>query len=597
MKKKKVILGIVLIIIMLCVVGCFFGIRWIINNKNEILEPIYNLAQKKENLIDDWKYSNSNNYERNMVYESKALTSGAINSAADTMSEGGSTLGFAVGGAKGIENFRENIKNNYLPLATDITYNGLFYDYYFNTGNNNIHSNELFMPSYSTAVSKDPISGNNEFYMTVGLNSNIKESDFKRKKLNIVVVMDISGSMSSGFNKYYYGGKSLEGDSNDDNKSKMKIANESLNLLIDSLNSEDRLGIVLFDNNSYLAKPVSLIGETDVEKIKEHVLEITPQGGTNFDAGYTTGTELFTEEMLNDPEYENRIIVITDAMPNVGKTSKDTLTKDVEKNADKGIYTSFIGVGVDFNTEVIECLSNVTGSNYFSVHSSEEFKKIMSDDFDYMVTPLVFDLELKLDSNEFKIEQVYGTDCKDKNSGTIMKVNTLFPSSRNSSGEAKGGIILLKLTPTSYTSQYIDKSAQKTNITVSYKDGNGKMHTNTQEVKFKNFNEEYYDNTGIRKGIVLTRYANLMKEWILFERTKNPEYIVTSEKGICHCGFSEEQYRRILGENERTSMNLNISKEYAETFAKFKEYMKKEINEIGDKDMNQEIEILDLIVK
>ena len=44
------------------------------------------------------------------------------------------TLGLSTGGAKDINNFRENIRNNYLPLPTDITYEGLFYDYYFDTG-------------------------------------------------------------------------------------------------------------------------------------------------------------------------------------------------------------------------------------------------------------------------------------------------------------------------------------------------------------------------------------------------------------------------------------------------------------------------------
>ena len=118
------------------------------------------------------------------------------------------------------------------------------------------------------------------------------------------------------------------------------------------------------------------------------------------------GTELFTDKMLNDDEYENRIIVITDAMPNLGTTSKGELTKYVKENANKGIYTSFVGVGVDFNTEVIECLSDVKGANYYSVHNSEEFKKTLGEEFDFMVTPLVFDLELKFDSNEFEIAGV-----------------------------------------------------------------------------------------------------------------------------------------------------------------------------------------------
>ncbi|MBO5005390.1 MAG: VWA domain-containing protein, partial [Clostridia bacterium] len=128
--------------------------------------------------------------------------------------------------------------------------------------------------------------------------------------------------------------------------------------MIDELNDDDRFGMVLFDDGAYLGKPLSLIGDTDIKEIKEHILDIEARGGTNFEAGYKKGTDLFDKEILNDKEYDNRIIVITDAMPNVGTTNKSGLLKYIESNSKNGIYTSFIGVGVDFNTEVIESLSN-----------------------------------------------------------------------------------------------------------------------------------------------------------------------------------------------------------------------------------------------
>ena len=112
-------------------------------------------------------------------------------------------LGFSNGGAKDVNNFRENIKNGYLPLSSSLTYEGLFYDYYFDPGQQEKCA-KLFCPSYSAAVSKDPFSGTPEYYLNVGLNSNIKQSDFKRKKLNLVVVLDISDSMGEQFNRYYY---------------------------------------------------------------------------------------------------------------------------------------------------------------------------------------------------------------------------------------------------------------------------------------------------------------------------------------------------------------------------------------------------------
>lgn len=589
MKNKKILIAIVAVVALICVIGSVFGVRWLIfkfGKKAGLLE--------NKGLIDDWKYAQKGDYYESL-YDASSSINGSVSSGETFATKSSNELGLSVGGAKNVQNFRENIKNGYLPISTDITYNGLFYDYYFNTGKTK-PSEDLFSPTYSTAVSKDPISGAYEYYMTVGLNSNIKENDFKRKKLNLIVVMDVSGSMSSGFNRYYYDRNNLEDEENYDNRSKMKIANESLNMLIDKLNSDDKLGIVLFDNEAYLAKPVNLVGETDLDKLKEHILEISPRGGTNFEAGYKEGTELFTREMLDNDEYENRIIVITDAMPNLGNTSKGELTKYVKENADKEIYTSFIGVGVDFNTEVIECLSDVKGANYYSVHNTDEFKKIMSDDFDYMVTPLVFDLELKFDSSNYIIKNVYGTDTKEKNTGTLMKINTLFPSSSNSSEEAKGGVVLIKIAPAII--DYIEPGHEGTKIIVSYKDRDGKEHKNEQSITFDSKTEERYDNTGIRKAIVLTRYVNLMKEWTLFQKSHKGTFQISTDTGIKDCTYiSHEEVRNLLGENERTSTKLSVDKEYVDIFVKFKAYMKNEIKEIGDNDMNQEIEILDLLTK
>ena len=188
-------------------------------------------------------------------------------------------MGFSTGGAKDTNNFRENIKNGYFPISTDITYNGLFYDYYFDTGRKT-QSEYLFSPYYSCANSKDPISSKNEYYITVGLNSNIKESDFKRKKLNLVIVLDISGSMDFIFSRYYYdsfldGKKNIsKSDDEDDKKSKMEISKESLNILIDQLKPDDKIGIVLFNERAKILKEIELVSEMNIEKTKKIIQKL-----------------------------------------------------------------------------------------------------------------------------------------------------------------------------------------------------------------------------------------------------------------------------------------------------------------------------------
>ena len=600
--KIIVIIAVIVVIIFAAIAGT--GIYLVIKNENGIVKIGNNLIPKGKK--DDWVYDAkhksstdvfnkisgfSSNYASNnsvMLTESEMPDMMSVSS----KSSSESTLGYSVGGSKNIENFRKNIENGYFPISTDITYNGLFYDYYFNTGKTK-ESTELFSPSYSLAISKDPISQKNEYYMTVGLNSNIKESDFKRKKQNIMIVLDISGSMGSSLKSYYYDGNEEKDTEEKEIKSKMKLANEAVNLMIDELKEDDRFGIVLFDDNSYLAKPINLVKDTDIDKIKNHVLEIKEDGGTNFEAGYTKATECFNKELLNDEEYDNRIIVITDAMPNLGKTNKSELSKYVRDNAEKNIYTTFIGVGVDFNTEVIEDLSDVKGANYYSISSSKQFKKVLSEDFDYMVTPLVFDLNLNFKSDSYEIAEVYGTDSKDKTNGNIIHVNTLFPSSTDSESGSKGGVILLKLKKKENQSDGI------INLDVSYKDTSEKKYTNSEKIQFTN-DDEFYANTGIRKSIVLVRYANCLKNWILYERKEDREikekFIINEQTGITDCIYTKNEIYRILGENERVSTKLTVGNEYKEIFRKIKPYIEKEKDAVNDDTLKQEVEILDKLI-
>ena len=300
-----------------------------------VLQKLKNNDTNNYTKKDDWEFDSKKVSEnRNGFFSgiakgispSSITGSASLDSAVASESTNGGTIGFSTGGAKDINNFRENIKNGYFPISTDITYNGLFYDYTFDTGVKE-ESKELFSPSYSTAVSKDPISNKNELYMTVGLNSNIKQSDFKRKKLNLTVVLDISGSMSSGFNSYYYDqftGKEQE-NSEDSKKTKMQIANESVNVLLDQLNDDDRFGMVLFDDQSYLGKPISLIRNTDVNAIKNHILEIEANGGTGI-----YYFPLREEFKLENPEWKY------DIWPEFmdGKNVFDFVDKDILKKVE-----------------------------------------------------------------------------------------------------------------------------------------------------------------------------------------------------------------------------------------------------------------------
>jgi Ca-activated chloride channel family protein len=418
--------------------------------------------------------------------------------------------------------------------------------------------------------------------LSVGLNSGI--TDFERKKLNLVVVLDYSGSMGSPFDQYYYDrfGNKVEQKAEESGKTKMEIADQSVVALLNHLNEDDRFGLVIFSDDAFLVDPLTPVGDKDLERLKEHILGIREYSGTYMEAGMKKGTTLFDSYLEADKsEYENRIIFLTDAMPNIGETGESDLLHMLEDNAAKGVYTTFIGIGVDFNTELVEKITKIKGANYYSVHSAGEFKERMDDEFDFMVTPLVFDLVLDLDAPGYEIEKVYGSPEADQATGEIMKVNTLFPS-KAQEGQVKGGMVLIKLKKLS------PEGMMK--LKVSYKDRNGIEDSDEALVEVPDVEPDYYQNDGIRKAILLSRYADLLKDWTIDERkaAQNGQMVVpvvTFDSGIV---IPIE-----LGEWERQSLPLQVAEPYRKLFGVFGRYFEEESLAAGDDNLQQEQVVLE----
>eukprot|EP01083_Nonionella_stella_P177445 623706_1 len=516
-------------------------------------------------------------------------------------------IGFALGGAKDIHSFRDNITSaNQMPQLNAITFEGIYYDYYFQTEDHTISNDDaedektaitelpMFYPSYCYAKScvpdallmahsknvtekwnhTDMIEGDHhrvtydfhlretikddtfEYYLTVGLNSNIKAADFARKKLNLVMVLDISGSMGSTFN----------GSSNA--LSKMKTANQCVLAMITNLKADDRFGLVLFDHTVQILMDLQPMKCHDINSF-ENILNITAQGGTDFELGYRAALDLFDQKLGNVKltEYENRMIMVTDACPNAGSTDPQSLMSLVRnaatrKERGKRIYTTFVGVGLDFNCDLVSEISKVRGANYFAVHSPKEFMNKIHLEFDYIVSPMVFDLKLSLQREGNRdnscIEAVYGSNDIDVASGEIMNINTLFPSPPNDEGETKGSIVLIKL------NKSVRDQLNDIQIECCFEDKFGKKYKNMQSIAFNKdrMNEEYYANMAVRKGILLTRYVILMKQWI---------------------------------ENSG-SVRLQVSDKYKQIFGEFMRYFENEMNCIKDDQLKQEMQVLKILI-
>ncbi|KAI3434996.1 hypothetical protein D9Q98_003048 [Chlorella vulgaris] len=552
----------------------------------------------------------------------------------------GCAIGFKTGGAQDAANFRANVEAGQLPLPSDVTYEGLIKDYYFDTSPTSTsewvdvaggakaeeaeeppHAAELFTPSYSLALAPDPLlcastdhtqqqqqhvgrdrgsepdrpgqqyqpdnqgakAVPQDVFLAVGLDSGI--TDFRRPRLNLNILLDVSGSMDCCFTRQETDPDSAASLAQragaEARPSKLDVAKQVLKSLLDRLAPDDSVSISLFSDRAATPKRMGRWGHADAAGVKAGIDTLHTVGGTNFQAGLDEATAQLRKHadcIDGDPATtENRMIVLTDAEANCGDLSETGLLARLKANAADRLHTTIVGVGLDFQTTLVEGIMKVRGANYFSVHTAGEFKKRLDDAFDFLVAPLVFDLELRVDpaslaphqpdnkdpasappaapearpqdssagtSNAgsagvggWKVLHVYGSpDSEERRlsgGGSIMRVNTLFPAAKSEEG-IKGGVVLLRMRPPPGTTLH---TAPPLRLSARYVDRAGKQYESLRVVEVppeavpvSDSHAEggsavactpaYFQSSGVRKAVVLARLVDALQCWLVDEWTR-----------------------------------------------------------------------------
>jgi hypothetical protein len=245
-------------------------------------------------------------------------------------------------------------------------------------------------------------------------------------------------------------------------------------------------------------------------------------------------------------------------------SSNDNQFLDLLKEAsEEGIYTSIIGIGMDFNSSYAEVASKIRGANYFSAMKNEHFEEIIIQNFNFNFFPTSFDVLIEFKSGDFLLQRCIGTGFKEikteeekkawqtsthqlndsdfRNKVNFMllyfsrmkkrlpkavlanyceylryskkslaEINTTFPSPLKQEGNTylmKGGLILLKLIPLQASS-----SVRRGVISIKYKDEN--MHQYQETVPFNieiQHSRDEFGNTSAVLGLNLYYYSKLMR--------------------------------------------------------------------------------------
>ncbi len=198
------------------------------------------------------------------------------------------------------------------------------------------------------------IGGPREAIIQIALKA--KDSDEKRKNpLNLVLVLDRSGSMAGA---------------------KLEKAKQAACVAVEQMTADDVLSVVIYDDDVEVLVPPQKV--TDREEIKRQINRIKDGGGTALYAGLVKGASQIRKYF--DKERVNRIILLSDGNANVGPSKPSELAVLGKELREEGFGVSTIGLGDDYNEDLMTAVAEASRANYYYVKDAEKLPGIFREE-------------------------------------------------------------------------------------------------------------------------------------------------------------------------------------------------------------------------
>lgn len=195
-----------------------------------------------------------------------------------------------------------------------------------------------------------------------------------RAQLAVSLAIDRSGSMSGG---------------------KLEEAKRCALDLLSRLKDGDWVSVVAYDDQ------IEVLLETMSVRIAKTLLpirldELQPRNMTNLHGGWLKGAETLAPRAGRG--MVSRVILLSDGQANRGLTSVEGICEQVRELASAGVTTSTVGIGFDFNEELMTAIATAGQGNSWYGQRAEDLAESFDAELGFLTNLVWQDVRIKLDT-------------------------------------------------------------------------------------------------------------------------------------------------------------------------------------------------------
>jgi Ca-activated chloride channel family protein len=162
---------------------------------------------------------------------------------------------------------------------------------------------------------------------------------------------------------------------------KMARAREAAAFCVDQLLADDRVSLVIFDD------VVEVLVESqqaeNKQAVKEVISRIRARNSTALHEAWVRGGIEVSEHLIDGAI--NRVLLITDGLANVGETNVDRIVSQAGELAARGVTTSTVGIGGDFNEDLLIPMAEAGRGNAWHVEGPSDMERVFAAEMEGLI--------------------------------------------------------------------------------------------------------------------------------------------------------------------------------------------------------------------